>query len=505
MKLLPLLFLTFLMCNITYAQNKKTASTKSSATLRLEQYAQNGNCDVNIPNNPEWNIAFNRYDLQGDLAPNNYYTRRDPSSVIKVEGKYYVWYSYSLTDAPGKEAPWDYNDLYYATSTDGWTWEEQGLAVGRGPEGSFDHRSAFTTEIFYHEKKFYLVYQAAKDLEGIYDKNTIAMAYADSPDGPWTKVPEPLVAPTTDADGPFFDDNAVHDPCILHFNNKFYLYYKGEGSEEPICGVGVWGLNKQVKWGVAIADNPTGPYVKSPQNPITNTGHEVCVWNSENGVALMLHQDGPEYGTVQYAEDGVNFEIKGKVNDFVLQDYSSDYPEAAGLYRPVTDDKSPVTGVSWGICHTLTRSGGKFWMYLRRFESKDKSIIVDDSDNEGIVLTDEIPEQPVEPEEPEPEPEEPSEPEVPGDGETPTSVGKTSSSLLNVYPNPVDQSLYLEGIIAGIYDFEIRSIVGQIVKQNQFDTDNKMINVSNLTSGLYFLSLMNHTTNDFYKSSFLKN
>ncbi|OHX64295.1 hypothetical protein NH26_22100 [Flammeovirga pacifica] len=489
------------------AQNKKTSSTKSSATLRLEEYAKNGNCDVSIPNNPEWNIAFKRSNLKGDLAPNVNYIRRDPSSVIKVEGKYYVWYSYSLTDAPGKKAPWDYNDLYYATSTDGWTWEEKGVAVARGPEGSFDHRSAFTTEIFYHEKKFYLVYQAAEDLEGIYDKNTIAMAYSDSPDGPWTKVPEPLIAPTTDHDGPFFDDNAVHDPCILHFNGKFYLYYKGEGSDEPVCGVGVWGLNKQVKWGVAIADNPTGPYVKSPQNPITNTGHEVCVWNAEDGIALMLHQDGPEYGTIQYAADGVNFEIKGKVNDFVLQDYSSEYPEAAGLYRPVTVDKSPVTGVSWGICHTLTRSQGKFWMYLRRFENKDKTVMVDDADNEGIILTDETPVEPEEPETPEEpeEPEEPNTPDTPGESETPTSTNNTSYSNFNIYPNPVNNDLYFKGLVAGIYNYEIRSIVGQVVKQNLFNANRPKVNVSNLSSGLYFFSLINQNTNEFYKSSFLKN
>ena len=58
-------------------------------------------------------------------------------------------------------------DLYYATSTDGITWEEKGAAIERGPEGSFDYRSAFTTEIFVHDSTYYLVYQAAADLQGI--------------------------------------------------------------------------------------------------------------------------------------------------------------------------------------------------------------------------------------------------------------------------------------------------------------------------------------------------
>lgn len=358
---------------------------KSSATIRLEEYDQKKNCDVKIPDNPDWNIAFDRVKLEGDLAPDPTYTRRDPSSVLRVNGKYFVWYSYSLTDGAGKSAPWDLNDLYYATSSDGYDWQEQGPAVERGPAGSYDHRSAFTTEVFYHDSIFYLVYQAAADMEGVYRRNSIGMAYASSPHGPWTKLDEPILHPS-DSNEPVFDDGAVHDPCLIFFRDKFYLYYKGEGSETPICGIGVWGLDKQVKWGVAHSANPTGPFVKSEYNPVTNTGHEVCVWNSGDGIAIMLHQDGPEYGTIQYAEDGVNFEIMGKVNGFVLDDYSSDYPEAAGVYRPVSEEVSPVSGVSWGLCHVLTREGGNYWMYLKRFENEDKQFVIDDADINGIEL-----------------------------------------------------------------------------------------------------------------------
>ncbi|GAB1858259.1 hypothetical protein MHTCC0001_30960 [Flavobacteriaceae bacterium MHTCC 0001] len=248
---------------VTYSQ-----VTKSSATLRLEAYAQNNSCDVTIPNNPDWNITYERFDLQGDLAPNVTYTRRDPSSVLKVNGRYYVWYSYSLTDGVGKTAPWDLNDLYYASSSDGYEWEEHGLAVGRGPAGSYDHRSAFTTEVFYHDGTFYLIYQAAADLNGIYNENTIAMAYASSPHGPWTKLNNSILSPTV-SNQPTFDDNAVHDPCLIYFNDKFYLYYKGEGSETNVCGLGVWDLDKQVKWGVAISDSPTGPFVNPKNSPLS--------------------------------------------------------------------------------------------------------------------------------------------------------------------------------------------------------------------------------------------
>jgi hypothetical protein len=270
-----------------------------------------------------------------------------------------------LTHDATKTAPWDLNDLYFATSSDGETWEEQGAAVTRGPEGAFDHRSVFTTEIFVHDGMFYLIYQAAADLDGVFGRNFVGMAQSNSPDGPWTKVEEPVLRPTYTYQ-PCFDNNAVHDPCLIHYRNRFYLYYKGEcscfGREDcrrwcnPVCG-----LKKQVKWGVAIADHPTGPFIKSEFNPVTNTGHEVMVWTYGTGVAILQHQDGPEAKTIQFAEDGVNFEIMGSAIDM---------PEAAGLYRPADpDNNTPHAGVDWGLSHVLKWDAGpKGWMYIQKYK-----------------------------------------------------------------------------------------------------------------------------------------
>lgn len=340
----------------------------SAASLREDDYIMNGCSDINIPNNKEWNNTFELSPLEGDLAPDSKYTRRDPSAVILVNGLYYVYYSYSLTHDSTKLAPWDRNDIYYATSTDGWDWDEKGPAVKRGNNGSFDARSVFTTEIFVHEGKYYLVYQAAKDEDGIYNRNTVGMSVADSPDGPWTKLEKPILHPTYTNDL-FFDNNAVHDPCLVFYKNKFYLYYKGECNCRDNAGCKNWcnpvcGLNKQVKWGVAIADNPTGPYIKSEYNPVTNTGHEVMVWPYQNGVAILQHQDGPEANSIQFAEDGVNFVPQGMV---------SNIPEAAGLFRAAKSETDPHAGIEWGLGHKLMwNDGPKGWMYIYRFDKVSK-------------------------------------------------------------------------------------------------------------------------------------
>ncbi|KAA1243939.1 carbohydrate-binding protein [Aquimarina sp. RZ0] len=364
----------------------------SSATLRWQNYLTS--CAAynspNIPEEPTWDVEFTETDLTGDFAANATYTRRDPSAVIEHNGMYYVWYTYKLSETStyfgtsnvnDNVFPWDHADIYYASSPDGYQWTEQGAAVSRGPSGSYDDRSAFTPEIFVHQGKFYLIYQAVKHpyIERV--KNTVAMAVADTPNGPWTKLDEPILRPTDNGiwqDGSTsrfdviekgdFDSHKVHDPCLRFYKDKFYLYYKGERmGEEKFCG------EREIRWGVAIADQPTGPYVKSEYNPITTTGHEVSVWNYDDGIAIIQKLDGPEVGSIQYATDGINFEMMGK---------ATHVPDALGIFRPASEGNSPRSGVSWGLCHVLRWDqiqGG--WMFLKRFD-----LVNPPTDTNGLVI-----------------------------------------------------------------------------------------------------------------------
>ncbi|MEM7035194.1 MAG: family 43 glycosylhydrolase [Chloroflexota bacterium] len=332
---------------------------------------------LNYTLGPEWFCQFNTHDLDGDFQYEEGVIRRDPTAVIQVDGTYYAWYTkgegttvgFGSGDPNNKVFPWDLTEVWYATSPDGWTWTEQGLAVGRGPEGSYDDRAVFTPEIFVHEGKYYLVYQVVKAPYIIRVKNQIGMAIADSPDGPWQKLPEPILSPADngewlgDEDDRFsvvskgdFDSHKVHDPCLLYYKDKFYLYYKGEQMGE---GRNFGG--REIRWGVAIADKPEGPYEKSLYNPVTNSGHEVCVWLYQEGVAALLTTDGPEKNTIQFASDGVNFEIVAVLKGT---------PEALGVFRPnlflpPNEDDARHHGIRWGLCHVLRGN----WQYIQRFET----------------------------------------------------------------------------------------------------------------------------------------
>ena len=331
---------------------------------------------LNYTKGPEWFCQFWEKDVTGDLAWEEGVNRRDPSAVIRVGDLYYVWYTKSPgesagfgTGDPGKKVfPWDLSEVWYATSEDGWNWAERGRAVGRGAAGAYDDRSVFTPEILAHEGKYYLVYQCVQAPYVRRVKNTVGLAVADSPDGPWKKLPAPILKASDtgewlgEEDNRFlvrtkgdFDSHKVHDPCLMHYRGKFYLYYKGERMGEEMTFGG-----RETKWGLAIADKPEGPYVKSEYNPVTNSGHEVCVWHYRGGIAALLTTDGPEKNTIQYAPDGINFEIEAVIKPPV--------PHAAGPFRTPDHDKGPLEGLRWGLCFTH-RSG---WQYIRRYEVTER-------------------------------------------------------------------------------------------------------------------------------------
>ena len=322
---------------------------------------------------PEWFVQFRMHDLQGDFAYEEGVARRDPSAIITINDTMFVYFTKSTGETAGfgtgdpeaKVFPWDKSEVWYATSTDGWEWEEQGLAVGRGSPGAYDDRSVFTPEILMHEGKFILVYQTVKAPYVNRVKNQIGMAISTSPHGPFEKLDAPILSPSDDGewlgdeDTRFkvvkqgsFDSHKVHDPTLMYFNDRYYLYYKGERMGERLTFGG-----REIKWGVAISDNLEGPYVKSPYNPITNSGHELSIWPYQGGITALIITDGPERNTLQWAPDGINFEIKSHLKGG---------PPAAGLVRAFDTDASPIAALDWGLTHQYVSYD---WQYIRRFES----------------------------------------------------------------------------------------------------------------------------------------
>jgi hypothetical protein len=323
---------------------------------------------------PEWMIEFDVTELTGDFAYEEGVIRRDPTAIIQVDGLFHCWYTKGDGETKGftgnpndKVFPWDKTEVWHATSADGMEWKEQGPAIQAGKAGSYDDRAVFTPEVLAHDGKYYLVYQTVQAPYTNRQYEEIAIASADSPFGPWNKSEAPILSPSKDGewsgeeDNRFqviekgsFDSHKVHDPCLMYFNQKFYLYYKGETMGEEMNMGG-----REIKHGVAIADNVLGPYIKSEYNPISNSGHEVAVWHQNGGIASLITTDGPEKNTIQWAEDGINFHIKSHIKGA---------PEALGIFRGEDEGTLPNPGLNWGVCHKYDASWN--WNYICRYRIK---------------------------------------------------------------------------------------------------------------------------------------
>jgi len=353
-------FTKFIFSEVTGLGYNADPMKDPAIVTRLEKYREHPGGPYLIRpagKHPELNIAYYlRHSLDGF---EDSITFRDPTSPIKVGDTFHIWYSRTWGSPPvGQEEgsqesyqdlrnkwkriySWDYVSIWHATSKDGYHWEEQGMALEPGPTGSYDDRCVFTPDILVDNGRYYLYYQVAKSPHVYKDgPHQIAVAWADSPDGPWHKSEAPVLYPTGQRGD--FDGRKVHDPCLIKKGGKYWLYYKGDGDYTYDYQFGEY---FDIGWGVAIADHPEGPFTRSPLNPIVCGGHEVMIFPYKSGVCAMVRQ-GPELHTLQYAKDRLNFEVKSHLLDV---------PHAGAFVRHgnfADIDEYPAKPPTWGLAHT---------------------------------------------------------------------------------------------------------------------------------------------------------
>ena len=255
--------------------------------------------------------------------------RRDPSDIIKVDSTYYVWYT------KGAESGGYNGTVWYATSPDGHAWTEQSEALARGEEGTWDGQSVFTPNILVAKDRYWLFYTGVSFYpgKGKGPDSKIGIAVADSPDGPWQKLATNPALTNSD-DKELFDSHLVDDACLIARDGKYWFYYKGRQlGKSP----------RHTQMGLAIADQPEGPYVKFKGNPVIPGNHEVLVWPQGTGVAAMIGTTGPKAITrsLMYSEDGLTF---------TRTDGVKNSPHAPGAYRPEAfTNSNEGEQIKWGV------------------------------------------------------------------------------------------------------------------------------------------------------------
>jgi hypothetical protein len=132
----------------------------------------------------------------------------------------------------------------------------------------------------------------------------------------------------------------------VRWGGEYRLYYKGRQR----------GLApNQTSMGLATASRPDGPYIRHPDNPVLDSGHEVCVWPHGPGLGCIVAPCGPQGSTLQYSADGLSFRRVRAIEP----------PRAPGPYREDRWQEGSAPGVSWGLCLDLTSP----WPCLQRFDA----------------------------------------------------------------------------------------------------------------------------------------
>ncbi|MCG1035796.1 family 43 glycosylhydrolase [Polaribacter sargassicola] len=338
---LPIAMLSIVVLSACGAKKAQKSETKTETTQEVKHTEK---------------VSFSYSEIEG-IGKDPVYNRRDPSDIIKVGNKYYIWYT--RMDKPVRSGYW--GTIWYATSEDeGHTWKEQGMALGLGKEGTFDSHSVFTPNILAYKGKYYMYYTGVqptpgnpnKEFEGnsTTDFTAIGVAVADSPEGPFKRPKNNVVIAHSEVSSDF-DSYRVDDASLLVKDGKIWLYYKGRCIEHGKKGA------HHTQMGVAIAENPEGPF-KKYDHPLIEKGHEVLIWNQNGGVASLASLSK----SIHWAKDGLDFSPVAKELTTI--------PMAPGLYRPHLEDGNTANEVpGWGIC--MRQSKGE--AHLFRYEINNAS------------------------------------------------------------------------------------------------------------------------------------
>lgn len=177
--------------------------------------------------------------------------------IIEHDGTFYLFYSIvnSNTGADG------YIGLATADAVTG-PYTDHGAAIlSPGTAGAWDSLRVSEPSPLYHDGRWLLSYMGEDTDFAFGASEQIGMAYADAPEGPYTKAPANPLIPLGDAGT--WDDNLVADPILKFTNGYYWIMYAGNSG----------GATPSHSSGMAYALDPVnGPWTKHPDNPVLDHG-----------------------------------------------------------------------------------------------------------------------------------------------------------------------------------------------------------------------------------------
>jgi hypothetical protein len=223
--------------------------------------------------------------------------------------------------APSPEEPFEY---------------VQTVLAPRGGD-AWDATTCHNPHIQFVDGKYCLFYMGNSN--GRTNTKRIGLATADSLYGPWTRPDQPLLQ--TGEPGTWDDHCTTNPAFVKHPNGKYHLYYKSWNTHEYESASGAVRGNR--KYGVAIADRPEGPYIKSKKNPVLDFSsrknnaqlEDAFVWFEDDKFRMLARDMGffdHEQGLYLHSQDGFAWS-KPSVAYYGLHHYVKEPPPPDHLKR----------------------------------------------------------------------------------------------------------------------------------------------------------------------------
>jgi len=271
--------------------------------------------------------------------------------VLETRG-YYVWCNSPIYGSDGKVHVF-YSRWKKEFGMGGWIHQSEiAHAVADSPEspfeyvetvltprsGKFDATTCHNPTIHFIDGKYCLFYMGNSN--GKTNTKRIGLATADALAGPWNLPDKPLLDVGPEGS---WDDHCTTNPAFLkHPNGAYWLYYKSWNTAEYEQAAGQK-IRANRKYGLAIADNLEGPYLKYDHNPVLDFSGEgnnkqledAYVW-FENGKFKLIARDmgffNHEVGLYFESEDGVRWS-EPKIAYYPMSHYATEPPAPKHLSR----------------------------------------------------------------------------------------------------------------------------------------------------------------------------
>lgn len=260
------------------------------------------------------------------------------SPIVAPDGKTHVFFS--RWDAKKGMGGWiNSSEIAHgvADRPEGPYYNIETILAPRG-DGYFDATTCHNPHVQLVDGKYCLFFIGNSNRKT--DSKRIGLATAESLNGPWERPDKPLLEVGLPGS---WDDHCTSNPAFLkHPDGQYWLYYKSWNTDEyehPVDPA----IRGNRKYGLAIADQLEGPYVKYAGNPIldySKFGYNRQLEDGnvfmENSHYYMLARDmgrfDHEVGILLESKDGIHWS-EPKISYFGYSHYLPQPPAPSNLKK----------------------------------------------------------------------------------------------------------------------------------------------------------------------------